>query len=141
MNNKLPERSVEEIVEEFGRFTIMDRNEIRLYGDAEVAENWLTQTLQTERQKRDEMVGEARRDKERLDFLDRCNLALNDHYQTNYGWKLILNHNVTRLMSERGLDFIDLHDSEGGNKKFKSCREAIDEALTQPPTPLTNDKD
>lgn len=77
-------------------------------------------------------VEELKKDKERLDFLDRCNLALNDHYGTNYGWKLILNHNVTRLMSEGGLNMIDLHDSEGSNKKLKSCRDAIDEFLTPP---------
>lgn len=84
----------------------------------------------------EQAVREYKKDKERLDFLDRCNRALNKHYGTNYGWKLILNHNVTRLMSERGIDAIDLNDAEGGNVKSESCREAIDKQmdLLTPPT-------
>jgi hypothetical protein len=66
----------------------------------------------------------AKRDKERLDFLDRCNAALNERYGTNYGWELILNHNVTRLMLGRLV--VDLNDAAGGNAKLPSCRAAID---------------
>ena len=60
--NKITEKSVEEIVEEFGRFTIMDENYIYLHGNARVAKDWLTQTLQAERQKREEVV-EAERER------------------------------------------------------------------------------
>ena len=137
-----PERSIEEIKKDYvkkwdkGEFE-WNHHEGDKLGRKPISPERIWQTfiepaLQAERQKREEVVEELRRDKERLDFLDSCNLTLNDHYQTNYGWKLILNHNVTRLMSERGLDFIDLHDSEGGNEKFKSCRDAIDVAITQP---------
>lgn len=65
---KTPERSIDEIVEEFGRFTIMDGNEIKLYGNALKAEDWLTQTLQAERQRREEMV-EAERERILSDIL------------------------------------------------------------------------
>ena len=75
-------------------------------------------------------VAELRADKARLDFLDACNRALNQRYGTNYGWELILSHNVTRLMlgefhagEPRGLD---LNDACGGNAKLPSCRAAID---------------
>lgn len=64
-------------------------------------------------------------DKARLDFLDACNAALNGRYGTNYGWSLVLTHNVTRLMLGRSME-VDLHDSEGGNTKLASCRNAID---------------
>lgn len=76
-------------------------------------------------------------DGQRLDFLDRCNAALNRHYGTNYGWKLIRSPNVVRLMSQAStasgyLSDIDLHDSDGSVNKHKSCRDAIDQALSQP---------
>lgn len=74
-------------------------------------------------------LSEARKDTNRLDFLDRCNRALNGRYGTNYGWKLIRNHNVNRLMSE-GME-IDLHDSEGGTAKLPSCRAAIDAQMPE----------
>jgi hypothetical protein len=66
-------------------------------------------------------------DKQRLDFLDECNRRLNENYGTNYGWELILNHNVNRLML--GHLQVDLNDSRGGNAKLPSCRAAIDEAM------------
>lgn len=31
-------------------------------------------------------LASTKRDKERLDFLDRCNAALNERYGTSYGW-------------------------------------------------------
>ncbi|MCK0531491.1 hypothetical protein [Sphingobium agri] len=65
-----------------------------------------------------------RMDRDRLDFLDRCNQRLNATYGTNYGWQLILNHNVNRLMLEHMS--VDLHDSHGGKGKLPSCRAAID---------------
>jgi hypothetical protein len=71
--------------------------------------------------------GEAlKEDAARLDFLDGCNARLNASYGTHYGWKLVLNHNVNRLVL--GDMKVDLHDSEGGNDKLPSCRLAIDEA-------------
>ena len=65
-------------------------------------------------------------DAARLDFLDGCNARLNASYGTHYGWKLVLNHNVNRLVL--GDMKVDLHDSEGGNNKLPSCRLAIDDA-------------
>lgn len=65
-----------------------------------------------------------RRDRERLDFLDHCNAMLNETSGTRYGWELILNHNVTRLMSGRLA--IDLNDSAAGASALQSCRDAID---------------
>lgn len=61
-------------------------------------------------------------DKDRLDFLDRCNDRLNAIYGTSYSWSLILNHNVNRLML--GHMLVDLHDSDA--RGFPSCRAAID---------------
>ena len=60
MTNK--ERSVEEIVEEFKKEFVRDNGELvepsfKDSGDASPAIFWLTQTLQAERQKREEMVG------------------------------------------------------------------------------------
>lgn len=70
-------------------------------------------------------LAELRKDKDRLDWLDACNARLNARYGTNYGWSVILSHNVTRLML--GHMVVDLHDSEGGVAKLPSCRAAIDE--------------
>lgn len=67
----------------------------------------------------------AAEDTNRLDFLDAMNKALNEHYGTKYRWRLILNHNVNRLVL--GHMVVDLHDSEGGNNGLQSCRDAIDE--------------
>lgn len=75
-------------------------------------------------------VEELERDRARLDFLDACNAALNGRYGTNYGWSLVLTHNVTRLMLGRNME-VDLHDSEGGNTKLPSCRNAIDREMTR----------
>ena len=76
---------------------------------------------------REEAVEEYKKDRERLDFLDKCNQQLNKVYGTDYGWELILTHNVTRLM--RGYGEIDLNDQKGGNDKGKSCRDAIDKQM------------
>lgn len=64
-----------------------------------------------------------REDKARLDFLDECNHRLNSTYHTSYGWKMIMNHNVNRLMTGHHLD-VDLNDFEAFGAK--SCRQAID---------------
>ncbi|VWB08530.1 hypothetical protein [Burkholderia lata] len=74
-------------------------------------------------------------DRRRLDFLDRMNIALNKHYGTQYGWKLILSPNIVRLMSGRHhggfVGDVDLNDANSGLSSFDSCRKAIDEALAQ----------
>jgi|GEM_PF-6376152 hypothetical protein len=64
-----------------------------------------------------------REDKDRLDFLDACNQRLNSTCGTSYGWKMVVNHNVNRLMTGHHLD-VDLNDFEGFGAK--SCRQAID---------------
>lgn len=71
----------------------------------------------------------AKVDTARLDFLDTCNAALNSHFGTKYHWRLILNHNVTRLML--GHQDVDLHDSDANG--LPSCRAAIDEMLSRRP--------
>lgn len=67
----------------------------------------------------------AAKDKARLDFLDECNARLNARFGTNYGWELILNHNVNRLMMGRFA--VDLSDDKANG--FTSCRDAIDQAM------------
>jgi hypothetical protein len=119
-----PSKSNEEIVD-----SIIDAECVLSLGDYK---RYLLKILEAKDAEIEKKVEELKKDKERLDFLDRCNLALNDHYKTNYGWKLILNHNVTRLMSEGSLKWVDLNDAEGGNDKHKSCRDAIDKYLTPP---------
>lgn len=70
-------------------------------------------------------VADLSADKARLDYLDRCNAALNAAYGTTYRWKMIQSHNVNRLMIG---DFaVDLHDSEANG--LPSCRDAIDERM------------
>jgi len=67
---------------------------------------------------RDEGITDA----DRLDFLDECNRRLNASYGTNYSWKMVMNHNVNRLML--GSMKVDLNDADA--KGLKSCRNAID---------------
>lgn len=69
---------------------------------------------------------ELLRDKARLDYLDRCNAALNAHYGTAYSWRLIQSHNVNRLMLGNYYD-VDLNDSQPHG--LPSCRDAIDERM------------
>lgn len=67
---------------------------------------------------------ELRKDKARLDYLDEANKRLNAHYGTSYQWKLIMNHNVNRLML--GHMDVDLNDADANG--LPSCRDAIDKA-------------
>jgi hypothetical protein len=67
-------------------------------------------------------IDAAMKDRARLDFLDRCNASLNAHYGTKYGWKMVMNHNVNRLMV--GHLAVDLSDEHAGGAR--SCRNAID---------------
>lgn len=83
-------------------------------------------------------VDELLRDKARLDFLDEMNCKLNAWAGTIYRWKLILNHNVNRLML--GHMQVDLHDQ--APHAHASCRLAIDEEMSRilrdrKPIPLT----
>lgn len=83
-------------------------------------------------EERDRAVAECealRADKARLDFLDRCNAALNAHYGVSYGWRLILSGHITRLARHGGLCDIDLYDNEP--KGPASCREAIDGEMSR----------
>jgi len=69
-------------------------------------------------------VERLRADKERLDYLDEANARLNAKYGTSYKWRVIMNHNVNRLMLGPGK--VDLNDMEANG--LPSCRDAIDEA-------------
>lgn len=66
-------------------------------------------------------------DKRRLDFLDEANIRLNAKYGTTYRWRLVMNHNVNRLML--GDMDVDLQDSEP--HALRSCRLAIDEKMRE----------
>lgn len=72
-------------------------------------------------------------DTDRLDWLDRMNLALNKQYGTQYGWKVILSPNVVRLMMQSPfvteMALIDLNDTDGGQYRYTSVRAALDEAM------------
>lgn len=70
-------------------------------------------------------------DKKRLDFLEDCHTRLNDLYKTDYGWEVIINHNVVRLMKEKDINGIDLNDAKGGNDKIKTCRLALDKKMEE----------
>lgn len=72
----------------------------------------------------DEWIRALEADKARLDFLDECNAALNARSGTAYGWAMVMNHNVNRLMTERHHLAVDLHDSKAHGAP--SCRDAID---------------
>lgn len=74
-------------------------------------------------------VEALRADSQRLDFLDRCNAALNMQSGTAYGWKMVMNHNVNRLMTARHHLAVDLNDAEPHGPP--SCREAIDEEMSR----------
>jgi hypothetical protein len=84
--------------------------------------DWLRANLPTTTQAH---LGRPISDTARLDFLDEMNRRLNASYGTTYRWKLIVNHNVNRLML--GQMAVDLNDSEA--RGLPSCREAIDEAM------------
>lgn len=77
-------------------------------------------------------------DTARLDWLQRCNDAMNAHYGTVYGWRVHRSDWVTRLMSGRGGEGypgdIDVYDSAPMCRDPKQAghptiREAIDKAM------------
>lgn len=102
-------------------------NELRSWADCDARSGEpLGARMRKAADKLEELADEnerLREDKARLDFLDACNQRLNSTYGTSYGWKLVMNHNVNRLMTGHHLD-VDLNDFEvfGAN----SCRQAID---------------
>lgn len=71
---------------------------------------------------------ELRQDKARLDWFDRMNLALNQHYGTAYRWRVVVNHNINRLVL-RDLKTVDMSDTDPFG--LPSCREAIDAAMAE----------
>lgn len=73
-----------------------------------------------------EEVIELRKDKQRLNYLDKLSHLLNERYGTNYGWEFIVNENVTRLFF-KSLRHIDLNNAKAYG--FKTVREAIDRRL------------
>ena len=76
---------------------------------------------------REAAMRSAKLDSERLDFLDRASARLNAKYGTTYRWRLIMNHNVNRLMIG---DFaVDLQDAEA--RGLPTCRDAIDEKMRE----------
>lgn len=70
----------------------------------------------------------AKKDGERLDYLDSLNDKLNQHYKTNYGFKLHCSHNVIRIFSQ-SVNHIDLNDANSGIDKYTKVREAIDNVM------------
>ena len=70
----------------------------------------------------------AKKDGERLDYLDSLNDKLNQHYKTNYGFKLHCSCNVIRIYSQ-SVNHIDLNDANSGIDKYTKVREAIDNVM------------
>lgn len=85
---------------------------------------------------KDKEVVELTKDKERLDFLDKCNRGLNEYFGTTYKWEFILNHNVTRLMCGQGrAGDIDVDLNDANALGLPSCRDAIDKKMAEVTTP------
>lgn len=80
-------------------------------------------------QQQAEQIASLSADKARLDYLDRCNEALNKQTGSKYQWSLIQSHNVNRLMLEHFA--VDLHDSAPVSKGLPSCRDAIDQRMRE----------
>ena len=86
--------------------------------------NYLEQQITSLR----EQLEIAKKDGERLDYLDSLNDKLNQHYKTNYGFKLHCSHNVIRIFSQ-SVNHIDLNDANSGIDKYTKVREAIDNVM------------
>jgi len=74
-----------------------------------------------------EEIERLRQDRDRLDFLDSLNQALNASAGTRYGWELVINHNVNRLMFQDMA--VDLNDAKA--RGWPSCRVVIDREMTR----------
>jgi hypothetical protein len=109
------------------------KKQVGRYGSCDVAKPY-SDTIAFARALEAELLSGAGEDARRLDFLDACNLRLNQHYGTNYGWKVVLSPNVTRLMTTRRpadsgyVADVDVHDSQAHGPN--SVRAAIDAALS-----------
>lgn len=66
-------------------------------------------------------------DSKRLNFLEMHRIALNTRYQTDYGWKFIANHNVTRVFC-CDVNTLDLYDAHPGSGDIRSV---IDKAIVE----------
>ena len=75
-----------------------------------------------------EQLEKAKKDGERLDYLDSLNDKLNQNYKTNYGFKLHCSCNVIRIYSQ-SVNHIDLNDANSGIDKYTKVREAIDNVM------------
>ncbi len=69
-------------------------------------------------------------DKERLDYLDRMNEALNAHHGSRYGWQFVATGMVNRLFAG-SVNRLDLNDQDGRNNQASSVRHAIDKARSE----------
>lgn len=71
---------------------------------------------------------QAKDDTARLDYLDSLNASLNARHGTKYGWAMVVNQNVNRVMFNfpRGADLSD-YNPHG----FRSCRTAIDQRMAE----------
>jgi hypothetical protein len=128
LNNRLkqlhiPEETIQEII------SIVTRLENELLKVSFELERVRAEYIDAQKSHR-----ELQEDKARLDFLESAHIALNNLYNTNYGWELIINHNIVRFMAGHSYPRdsypgIDLHDSKGGCAKLQTCREAIDKHL------------
>lgn len=94
---------------------------------AEADEHPTAQDYRNRAERAEAECAELRADKARLDYLDRCNAALNAYYGTTYRWKLIQSENVNRLMIGDGA--VDLNDMQADG--LLSCRDAIDERMRE----------
>lgn len=69
-------------------------------------------------------------DTARLNFLDRISRGLNEQFSTLYGWRLISNHNVNRLLfgesRQNGIDLFDANPVGCHPTGMLSIRQAID---------------
>lgn len=73
-------------------------------------------------------VERLERDRDRLDFLDGLNRAINSRYGTDYRWEMVINHNVNRLMCKFPYG-VDLNDAKAHG--FRSCRDVIDREMVR----------
>ncbi|MEL6754993.1 MAG: hypothetical protein AAFP81_01055 [Pseudomonadota bacterium] len=107
-----------------------DESPIKHAADSLCKQTWLgiaefiQEALQAEKRTDKSELEELRADKARLDFLDEANHRLNEQAGSKYGWEIIFNHNVNRLMIANSRLAVDLNDARAYG--YKSCRDAID---------------
>ncbi|MEL6758190.1 MAG: hypothetical protein AAFP81_17295 [Pseudomonadota bacterium] len=107
-----------------------DESETNHAADLLCKQTWLgiaefiQEAIPTDRRVDEDELEELRADKARLDFLDEANARLNAQAGAFYGWEIIFNHNVNRLMVANSQLAVDLNDARAHG--YKSCRDAID---------------